>query len=99
LEQTLGTLPKSPEDTLRALETMFTNADYSDESPDVTNPDYPDINDIVGAAKKKGGVSLKQYVEAFSRETLAQTARIVSAEGVTLVRIVVHVVLYVIYVV
>lgn len=85
LEQTLGTLPKSPEDTLKALETMFTNANYSDESPDVTNPDFPDINDTLGVPKKSGGVSLKQYVEAFSRETLAQTARIVSAEGVTLV--------------
>ena len=41
---------------------------------------------FAGSGKGRGAtVSLRQYVEAFSQETLAQTARVVSSEGVTLV--------------
>lgn len=88
LERSLGTLPKTPEDTLRTLEEMFTAAD-SDASSDAAaavNPDYPSLDDTLGPGQQNAKPpSLKQYLEGFSHETLAETARIVSAEGVTLV--------------
>eukprot|EP00240_Pyramimonas_obovata_P002074 CAMPEP_0118922570 /NCGR_PEP_ID=MMETSP1169-20130426/1450_1 /TAXON_ID=36882 /ORGANISM="Pyramimonas obovata, Strain CCMP722" /LENGTH=445 /DNA_ID=CAMNT_0006863465 /DNA_START=140 /DNA_END=1477 /DNA_ORIENTATION=+ len=79
LERALGTLPKSPEDTLKSLEAMFNSAG---EETEVINPDYPSVDEAAGGMPS---LSLKQYVEAFSQETLAETARIVSSEGVTLV--------------
>jgi hypothetical protein len=78
LDRSLGTLPKSPEETLSTLESMFNSAD--DPEVQTVNPDYP----IIGE-QRTARMSLKQYVERFDQETMTTMARIVSVEGVSLV--------------
>ena len=78
MDRALGTLPKSPEDTLSTLESMFNSADLEGDA--FVNPDFPEIG-----AEGSSKMSLKQYVEQFDAETLSKIARIVSVEGVTLV--------------
>jgi len=79
LDRSLGTLPKSPEETLTILESMFNSAD--DQQEQTVNPDFPTI----GNQQPKTSLSLKQYVERFDQETMTAMARIVSVEGVSLV--------------
>ena len=49
---------------------------------EVVNPDYPRVGED-GAPRST--ISLKDYIERFDQDTLTETARIVSMEGVTLV--------------
>ena len=77
LERALGGgLPRSQEDSVAALEALF-NAASAEEPVSSSSPSSPDA--VVPA---KG--SLKKYVESFDAESLGETARIVSAEGLAL---------------
>jgi len=82
LERQLGTLPKTPEENLAALEALFASAGGDDDGEqDSVDPDAP-MSEASALVKRKP--SLREYVEQFDAETLAETARIVSLEGLLL---------------
>ena len=58
LDKSMGTLPKSPEDTVKTLEAMFNSAEG--DGPEVVNPDFPAIGD---EGKPPKQFSLKDYIE------------------------------------
>mmetsp|Transcript_23849 Transcript_23849/g.28813 ORF Transcript_23849/g.28813 Transcript_23849/m.28813 type:complete len:437 (+) Transcript_23849:158-1468(+) len=75
LERSMGVLPRTQEETVSRLEAMFNQVE--EESGE------QDMDSAEGADGQR--INLRQYVEKFDADTLADTARIVSAEGVTLV--------------
>ena len=97
LERQMGSLPRSAEESVKALEDLFnsaTAADPADPPPSPglyrkagdgaaqsTQPSQPKEASTDLASRK---ASLRRYVESFDAETLSATARIVSVEGVAL---------------
>ena len=99
LERQAGTLPRSQEETVRALEELFNSA-AAEESEEGGRPadavavtaggglgplDLPPPPPSAGSLVSNREASLRHYVKSFDAETLAATARIVSLEGVALV--------------
>ena len=92
LERAAGTLPMNPTESAEALERLFNSAsamdsmDEADMFYDVDkegNASASQQEDAAGAGAG-GSATLKQYIQSFDQETLAETARIVSMEGVVL---------------
>jgi len=89
LARQTGTLPRSQEETVKALEALFNSA--AAEEPEAGAaawaPGGPSPLDQPPAAalEPQRQASLRGYVRSFDAETLAATARIVSLEGVALV--------------
>jgi hypothetical protein len=93
LERQAGTLPRSQEDTVRALEELFNSASAEELPPGsaapasasaAAGPSAQDQPPDAGLVTQRT-TSLRNYVRSFDAETLAATARIVSLEGVALV--------------
>ena len=93
LDRAMGTLPLDPMESAKALERLFNSAsamdsiDEADAAPENFGgadfdmfTDSPNTN--AGASKSRSKLTLKQYIQNFDQMTLAQTARIVSMEGV-----------------
>jgi hypothetical protein len=99
LERQMGSLPRSAEESVKALEDLFNSATAADPADPPPSPGlYRKAGDGAAAqpaqpaqpkeapaelASRKA--SLRRYVETFDAETLSATARIVSMEGVALV--------------
>ena len=100
LDRAMGTLPLNPEESARSLEALFESAaamDSVDEAdlgigisesdargrPSASERSSDDIK-IKTTASEGGKLTLKQYVQSFDAATLAETARVVSLEGVVL---------------
>jgi len=94
LERSLGTLPKTPEENLAALEELFARSADEDEAQqqqqqqqatsDDMDLDAPMPGDDVALAQRAQSPTLRGYVESFDAAALADTARIVSVEGLLL---------------
>ena len=100
LDRAMGTLPLNPEESARSLEALFESAsamDSVDEAhlgmgsgddaeggrPSASERSSDDIK-IKTTASEGGKLTLKQYIQSFDAATLAETARVVSLEGVVL---------------
>jgi len=91
LDRALGTLPLDPMESAKALERLFNSAsamdsmDEADSNPNFAGSDFDFFTDSSSAgssANVRSKLTLKQYIQNFDQATLAQTARIVSMEGV-----------------
>mmetsp|Transcript_7986 Transcript_7986/g.26414 ORF Transcript_7986/g.26414 Transcript_7986/m.26414 type:complete len:452 (+) Transcript_7986:83-1438(+) len=95
LDRALGTLPLDPMESAMALEKLFNSAsamdsmDEADAAPvNFGGADFDLFSDVAKAggdqrkADANSKLTLKQYIQGFDQSTLAQTARIVSMEGV-----------------
>ena len=94
LERQMGTLPKTQEETIAALENLF-NMD-SAEPIDVSAADETgkvgtnDADSVASSATGRAGTAegdgneLRRYIESFDQTTLNATARMVSREGMVL---------------
>ena len=91
LDRAMGTLPLDPMESAKALERLFNSAsamdsmDEADANPNFAGSDFDFFTDSSGAgasANPGSKLTLKQYIQNFDQTTLAQTARIVSMEGV-----------------
>jgi len=91
LERSLGvSMPRSAEESVAALEELFASAaaadslDAAEVGPEIDiDPDRP-AEELPGVGREPQKGALRAYVEAFDAETLAQTATIVSKEGLAL---------------
>lgn len=79
LERQFGTLGRSPEDSVKALEALFNSAAEADEK------DPSRYMASQQSPQPPPKASLRRYVESFDSEQLANTARVVSAEAGALV--------------
>ena len=100
LDRAMGTLPLNPEESARSLEALFESAsamDSIDEAdaagfdPTGVRGDFPSFEKKNGSddastddKRASGKTTLKQYIQSFDAATLAETARVVSLEGVVL---------------
>lgn len=94
LDRAMGTLPLNPEESARSLEALFESAsamDSVDEAdprdrgrPSASEEMQSDDIKIKTNASEGGKLTLKQYIQSFDAATLAETARVVSLEGVVL---------------
>ena len=93
LDRALGTLPLDPMESAKALEKLFNGASAMDSMDEAeaapTNfggSDFDLFSDVARKDKQKASagskLTLKQYIQGFDQSVLAQTARIVSMEGV-----------------
>ena len=89
LDRTMGTLPLDPLESAKALERLFNSAsamdsmDEADAAPiNFGGDDFDLFSDSSSSDKPESKLTLKQYIQNFDQATLAQTARIVSMEGV-----------------
>ena len=87
LDRAMGTLPLNPEESARALEALFESASAMDSVDEADAADAPFVEASEGFATSKPSdskLTLKQYIQSFDASTLAETARVVSLEGVAL---------------
>merc|ERR1719218_486345 len=100
LDRAAGTLPMNPSESAAALEALFNSAsamDSMDEADAGANArgfaaeefafDAGGTGSGSGSEASTGAganTTLKQYIQSFDQQTLAETARIVSLEGVVL---------------
>lgn len=93
LDRAMGTLPKTPMESAEALEALFNSASAMDSMDEADPANFNEKTyDVDGEGNAQasqdadgGGTStLKQYIQSFDQQTLAETARIVSLEGVLL---------------
>jgi len=81
LERQFGTLGRTPEESVKALEALFNSAADADEQDPSRYMAPPGQSSQPPPPK----ASLRRYVESFDSEQLSNTARIVSAEAGALV--------------
>lgn len=91
LDRAMGTLPLDPMESAKALERLFNSAsamdsmDEADAAPiNFGGADFDLFSDSSSSSSERpeSKLTLKQYIQNFDQATLAQTARIVSMEGV-----------------
>ena len=89
LDRMVGTLPMDPMESAMALERLFNSAsamdsiDEADAAPqNFGGEDFDLFSDSAPSSGTGSQLTLKQYIQNFDQSTLAQTARIVSMEGV-----------------
>lgn len=91
LDRAMGTLPLDPMESAKALERLFNSAsamdsmDEADAAPiNFGGADFDLFSDSSSSSSERpeSKLTLKQYIQNFDQTTLAQTARIVSMEGV-----------------
>jgi len=93
LDRAMGTLPLNPEESARSLEALFESASAMDSVDEAHlgivsgdargRPSASERSDDMPQASE-GKLTLKQYIQSFDAATLAETARVVSLEGVVL---------------
>ena len=98
LDRAMGTLPLNPEESARSLEALFESASAMDSIDEADAAGF-DPTGVYENEKKNGSddsstddkrasssgkTTLKQYIQSFDAATLAETARVVSLEGVVL---------------
>ena len=83
LERQMGTLPKTQEQTIAALENLF-SIDTDAAGPDGGGDAAIDIGSPPPPEEEEGDNALRRYVESFDESTLNSTARMVSREGMAL---------------
>ena len=95
LDRAMGTLPLNPEESARSLEALFESASAMDsvdaadlgiEGDARGRPSASERSDDIHMKTNasEGKLTLKQYIQSFDAATLAETARVVSLEGVVL---------------
>ena len=95
LDRAMGTLPLNPEESARSLEALFESASAMDsvdaadlgiEGDARGRPSASERSDDIHMKTNasEGKRTLKQYIQSFDAATLAETARVVSLEGVVL---------------
>ena len=95
LDRAMGTLPLNPEESARSLEALFESASAMDsvdaadlgiEGDARGRPSASERSDDIHMKTNAsdGKLTLKQYIQSFDAATLAETARVVSLEGVVL---------------
>ena len=87
MEKQFGTFKKSTDETVAMLEELFARSKSLDE---LDGEDSAGLSDRDGGEGEgegvKGEPTLQEYVESFDRQTLAETAKVVSTEGVALLQ-------------
>ena len=96
LDRAMGTLPLNPEESARSLEALFESASAMDsvdeahlgmgsgDDAEGGRPSASERSDDRRQFASEGKLTLKQYIQSFDAATLAETARVVSLEGVVL---------------
>ena len=95
LDRAMGTLPLNPEESARSLEALFESASAMDSVDEADlglggdargRPSASERSDDmkIKTNASEGKLTLKQYIQSFDAATLAETARVVSLEGVVL---------------
>ena len=88
LDRAMGTLPLNPEESARSLEALFESASAMDSVDAADLGIEGDARGRPSASERsdasEGKLTLKQYIQSFDAATLAETARVVSLEGVVL---------------
>ena len=89
LDRAMGTLPLNPEQSARSLEALFESASNMDSVDEADADAAPFVGGAsedfaTSTASADGKLTLKQYIQSFDAATLAETARVVSLEGVVL---------------
>jgi hypothetical protein len=95
LDRAMGTLPLNPEESARSLEALFESASAMDSVDEADlglggdargRPSASERSDDIKIKTNasEGKLTLKQYIQSFDAATLAETARVVSLEGVVL---------------
>ena len=89
LDRAMGTLPLNPEQSARSLEALFESASNMDSVDEADADAAPFVGGAsedfaTSTASADGKLTLKQYIQSFDAATLAETAHVVSLEGVVL---------------
>lgn len=88
LAKSLGMLPETKEDAVARLERLFSLAEDADSAEDLDSASSSAASEASTSGQGAGGgerkSSLRQYIEGFDRETMMETATIMSKEGVSL---------------
>jgi len=96
LEKSLGTLPMQRDEAVERLNQLFAQADSSEDDDGPSSSEQPSSSSTSGSSSSSGSSSnrmpqkkpksaLRSYVEQFDQAAMVNTARIVSAEGGSLV--------------